>query len=558
MDDEQIEVMYSENISEKRPDQDPIDTYPTIKLADFGLSVYSGPRNAGEFSGGTPSYYPPEQLDWGNWFQRQNRPINPADHWTAKHNIWAIGKVLYDFVTMSPVDRLDKIMTLEPPYLPLRDYLANDNHYLPERYCDPIMPYSLSLQQLVRDCLAPRPSDRPDPDELLSRTLSGLKEAREDVYEGTEATAPGHSSLYRLWYRGNEIHNMPLGPLPSDPNDDDWARATHRDPNGTPLKLPEQVWKAWLDAKARGEAPPAPPSPNRLAADVQLSQQKFDDEARKKHEKILAARKSRRAKLIGRRVPQPPATTGPAPAHQADPGPQPAPNRPFSPPQPTKGLNDDLLEGLLDIKNGYQQQNAGDSGTLPPPDRPLLSSSDGNKGPSLPPSQRRAQIKGKGRAKTPSQSRLRRARSSERASTGQPLSSQYQPQIQQTPSAEYQLRIQQTPSTEYLPPEQIQHIQDSQQPPVSPAQHQPPSQANRAPANPQAQLPTPEQYNGMVIEEMKKELKHRHVSVPQPARPGAHVRKSEYKRKLQEADRQGKTGRGAWKKNTRNKRRKKG
>ena len=523
--DEQIEAMYSEAVSDEVAEHNPIDTYPTVKLADFGLSVYSGPRNAGEFGGGTPGYYPPEQLNWGYWFSPQNRPINPAESFTAKHNTWAIGRVLYDFVTMNPVDDLERIVTMEPlERLRQREYLENGNHYLPDRYCSDIVPYSLALQRLVRDCLSPRPGDRPDTDQLEARTLAGLIEARQRVYHGTVPIIPGHSSLYRVYYRGNEIHHMPLGPLPGDPNSNDWARATHRDPNGSPLRLPEQVWKAWLDVNARKA--PAPISLGKIKKAVQISQQKYDDEARKQHEKILAARRLRRADLTGRPVPQPPATTGPTPAPQANWEPRPAPNRPFS---RTRSRNDvaDLLAGLADIENGREQQNGGDSGP-PVPDRAVLSSSDENEDPIPAPYQRQ----------TPSQTQPVKSSeptSSKLASAGQP------------PSGEYQLQIQQTPSSEYQPPEQ---------PPVLPPQHQAlvDQQPPNAPVQAQPQLPSSEQYDRMIIREMVAELKDRRVTIPQPARAGGYVKKSEYKRKLQEADQAGKTGRGAWKVKKRRKR----
>ncbi len=152
--DEQIDAIYNEPIGSAQADHDPIHTYPTIKIADFGLSVYAGPRNVGEFGDGTPAYYPPEQIDRGNWFMPGNRPIDPTEAWTAKHNIWAIGRLLFDFVDMSPSNYLDDLMMMEPPNLfPQARYLTNDYHYLTERYCKSIVPYSLTLQTLVRDCL---------------------------------------------------------------------------------------------------------------------------------------------------------------------------------------------------------------------------------------------------------------------------------------------------------------------------------------------------------------------------------------------------------------------
>ena len=644
IDDEQIEAMYSETVSEARIDYDPVHTYPTIKMADFGLSVYSGPENAGEIVGGTSGYHPPEQLDWGNWFQQQHKPINLAEAWTAKFNIWGIGRLLFDFVTMAPSHIHGDILMMTPPnQFRQANYLANDNHYLPVRYCDKLIPYSLTLQMLVRDCLSPRPGDRPDPDQLEARTLAGLREARQSVYNGVVPIRPGHSSLYPLYYRGNEIEYMPPGPLPHYRARAEYYVATGKDHMmDAPLQLPT-FWRDWIDR--RFKKVPVPPSLREIEAAVQLSELNYEREAaaaRARFAAIMAARALPASQTTTRPAPGPvapgPVAPGPTPAPQTNPAPQPAPPQPFAEPRAPRSLTD-LLHGFQPAephteRDGNQPLQAnpfvlpqiqGQYGSVPPnavaeppaATAPQTSANgvvtipDGTVSPArasadltavldlmtaaplsaaaAPPTfvnglrisggatayqltsnltstaavesattsddEPRAKSKGKGKA------RPHIYAASSQTHEGFPIlpaprvswqTAVPQPSVQTNPHPPPSAQAQAQPQ---LPPAQA----TPRPPPPAPAQPQPQAQAQPQPQLP-TPTPTPAQYDLMLITEMRSELNHRNAPFPQPTKAGAYVRKSEYKRKLQEADLAGNTGRGAWKKENvgvGNKRRKK-
>lgn len=602
IDDEQIEAMYSETVSDERPDHDPIHTYPTIKMADFGLSVYSGPRNAGEFGGGTPGYYPPEHLDWGHWFQRQNRPINLAEAWTAKFNIWGIGRLLFDFVTMAPSNTLDDILMMGPLHkFRQADYLANDNHFLPVRYCTGLVPYSLTLQTLVRDCLSPRPGDRPDPDQLEARTLAGLREARQRVYNGVVPRPPGHSTLYRLYYRRNEIEYMPPGPLPNYLAREEYDAATQRDHMmDAPLQLPT-FWKAWIDANIK--KPPAPLSFSKIEAAVQLSELNYEQEAATAWAKLRAGRAAFGALMAARALPASqtitrpaprPIAPGPAPAYKANPAPQPAPARPFSGPRAPRNFTD-LLHGFQPAEP-YTGRDAEQALQANPFVLPQMQGQHVHVQPNAvaePPAAAAPQalangvlVSADGMVYPP------RARPDSTAvldlTTVAPLSAAAAPPTfvndllvsggdtayPQRPEPTSTVAVDLTINSDeprvnfkvkgkarghiYAEGPQTHEgfpILPAPRVPRQTAVQQPSTQANPPPAQAQAQpqLPTPAQYDRMIVAEMRSELNHRNVILPQPAKAGGYVRKSEYKRKLQEADQAGNTGRGAWKDNAGNK-----
>lgn len=110
---------------------EPMD-FPEIRISDFGLSVYTNENeidNPMSFTeGGTDGYKPPEQTqhkdNWGVDFE--SPPSTTRDGFTKAHNIWCVGKIIYDVMTLeSPgtLDRLRKATTED-------DYVANQNHFI--------------------------------------------------------------------------------------------------------------------------------------------------------------------------------------------------------------------------------------------------------------------------------------------------------------------------------------------------------------------------------------------------------------------------------------------
>ena len=287
--DEQINAVYNQ-----APNRDvkhgPIDTYPTIRLADFGLSVYAGPNNKGVDSFlhrvGTRGTWPPEQTEWGSWFTPGQRPVNPKAPWTAKHNIWCIGKLIHDCMTLDHWHCIDEAMHLETRSFTQEEYVTNRRHFLPKAWShcvQHVAAYDRSLFDLVRDCLSPRPEDRPAPDELVVKTLQGLRDTCEKMGSSTK---PGDASQYRLYYRRREIEELRSGPYWFPTNEADWNGAKRCDDSGVSLKLPEPKWKLWNDAR---RAKPAP-DPIKEQVAVQREYQRYQADRRKlrdRNEKLV-------------------------------------------------------------------------------------------------------------------------------------------------------------------------------------------------------------------------------------------------------------------------------
>lgn len=117
---------------------DSVDTYPTIRMADFGLSVYARPNNKGVDTFGdrvgTKGAWPTEQTKWGSWFTPGQRLVNSTAPWTAKHNSWCIGKLIYDCMTLDDWHCIDTTRRLETRSFTQEEYVATSRHFLPKAW----------------------------------------------------------------------------------------------------------------------------------------------------------------------------------------------------------------------------------------------------------------------------------------------------------------------------------------------------------------------------------------------------------------------------------------
>lgn len=143
--------------------------------------------------------------------------------------------------------------------------------------CSLLQPTINRLFDLVRDCLSPRPGDRPDPDKLVVQTLQGLKRTREKIGSGSK---PGGSSQYRPYYRRREIEEMLPGPYRFPANEGDLKGAKTYSDSGVPLKLQEPKWKQFNDARKPRQAP----DPTRGEAAVQREYQRYQQERQKQRD----------------------------------------------------------------------------------------------------------------------------------------------------------------------------------------------------------------------------------------------------------------------------------
>ena len=285
LEDDEIDNMYKDFTSGRANPNNPIHSYPSIKLADYGLSEYAGSRNKlSDFKGGTDGFRPPEQTGFGlippNHFEQHHWPVHPDDTWTERANVWGVGRVLYDCTTLDYYNVVDEIMGMTAEHLLGRkpamrqpEYLARGNHFLPEDWAPQAARlFTPQVLKLIRDCLYPRPGDRPDVDTLEKMARDGLQSTLDRLQK--------HSAPpYRLYYRGNEIEAMPLGRNQWEPIDFDYLGAKRQDALGTALQLPDPKWTNYLGPDERAQAAPAV-----IMAQAQQSHDKFQKDVKAKRD----------------------------------------------------------------------------------------------------------------------------------------------------------------------------------------------------------------------------------------------------------------------------------
>jgi hypothetical protein len=175
---------------------------------------------------------------------REKRMNDPGYKFLSTHNVWCLGKLMYDLMTLAWPHVLDAHMdnlTTEERY-----YGEYNEHAIPEIKTNKLPEYSSLLRDLIRECLHIKIGKRPNPEELVERTRRGLEAmVRSRQEEIRDPNGP------RLYYMGNEINHMPTGGAGLPMRRDDWAafRAGH---------FPNPLWQPllsgrWADEVRTGE-----------------------------------------------------------------------------------------------------------------------------------------------------------------------------------------------------------------------------------------------------------------------------------------------------------------
>ncbi|ETN36355.1 uncharacterized protein HMPREF1541_08632 [Cyphellophora europaea CBS 101466] len=216
--------------------------YPKVCVADFGLVfdtrtdvLLNPPPGAG-----TLGYRPPEQIGFGvgHNSRRFARPPNPERYkHTTAHNVWGIGKVLFDAMTgfgfkviQNALDNLEEAK-----------YEERGGHFLSRRWVDEYT--DVELANLVHQCLSPQAAQRPSLDDILNQTSAKIKELQHHLENaGTETMRKA-----RLYFREKELNYLVPGPRLADfeCNDYTYLQVRFRNPE-VPVDLPEAIWGDWL------------------------------------------------------------------------------------------------------------------------------------------------------------------------------------------------------------------------------------------------------------------------------------------------------------------------
>lgn len=186
---------------------------------------------------------PPQQYGFG-WIPQPNEP---DDDLTSKADVWAIGKVMYDLFSLSGHERFSTITAESRP-----QYLRNGRRMIPNFDRAPFAsdelyqesPYTKDLSDLIERCMHAEASRRPTPTELYEVTGKFMT----DRYSEAESTSAFSVGSRKLYYRGNEINNMPMGARNCAQHISvrDWHTLIapgNNDPNEPKLDIyPEQIW----------------------------------------------------------------------------------------------------------------------------------------------------------------------------------------------------------------------------------------------------------------------------------------------------------------------------
>ena len=213
--------------------------YPTAKLGDYGLAVktnLSDQNNPWRLTGaGTRRYLAPEQK------ARRQRPIahQRDDRLSSHTNIWGIGAVMYELLTLHSVQRALFPHEVDP---------AGTREGLGPITTLKVPEYSTDLRSLIRKCLRPNPHDRPRIGDLEDQTAIFRKHFN-DYYEGIREQPTTPHEDERLYYRGKEIEWMSTGnwlPTYIGHNSDDQHESGFPDPDLSPMEYPKFSRK-WSD-----------------------------------------------------------------------------------------------------------------------------------------------------------------------------------------------------------------------------------------------------------------------------------------------------------------------
>ena len=221
------------------PDLDiDLPTFPQLRLADFGLTVYSKGTEPADYEddAGTPYYMPPEQTEHG---REKWHILHPTLPYQKSHNVWAVGKVAFDIMCHFDSSWLERLWMDKADGNSIMNRGAadpDDEHFMDQDFSEMLkhpniawtaaaedMPYTMEIMKIVFDCLKPTPGQRPSTADVLKRSL----EARAEWLQGQEIGKNSRSYTVRdearLYFEKNDINNMPRGAA-NYGNDESFAR----------------------------------------------------------------------------------------------------------------------------------------------------------------------------------------------------------------------------------------------------------------------------------------------------------------------------------------------
>jgi len=220
--------------------------YPIPKLGDFGLAAITDQERRRENRAralkdrGTGNWKPPEyrvneMRDPNNYFFE----TESDDEWSTSEpgerdthrissdaNIWAVGAVMWALVTLRSVNILGAAVNniLQGRGATRPD--SDDTHVIAAFGADIQDLYSKQLLQLIRDCTALRPWDRPRAFHLLEILEARMQDVKRQV---EKSTLEGDEDRHMVYFKGSELNRLPEGDadLPA-PDDKFWSQFADR------------------------------------------------------------------------------------------------------------------------------------------------------------------------------------------------------------------------------------------------------------------------------------------------------------------------------------------
>lgn len=160
--------------------------------------------------------------------------------WTPAHNVWTVGKIVFDLSCHADHDDLDDLMKTECPYTFEGEKIFNRRrgHFMVKNW-DPLFAkiqgpnnvqswhYSSKLKDIIRDCLFPEAARRPGTQALLDQAKAGRDTYLNSLHIKHDSKTPAAirkrkrmplrflspAAENRLYFRHDEINTMGRGPM---------------------------------------------------------------------------------------------------------------------------------------------------------------------------------------------------------------------------------------------------------------------------------------------------------------------------------------------------------
>lgn len=246
--------------------------YARVKVSDFGLAdlTHAQSRRNPRFGIGTVGCYPPKarvfSAEWHRplngqqcvrgvgrqtYEQCRRAVVHSLDtkglSFISAHSVWAIGKTMHDLAFLKYGQEYQQRFDEEMSGL---DWQDQEIQYQLQEGLGFVIPpetqtYDDELNMLINDCFHLNAKDWPSAANLLVRAEAGLAKRKASV---TDSQDPN----LRLFFRTNEIKNMPLGNagLP-DPNEVEYTQLMsnkYTDVAWETLRPPHACWGDLMDA----------------------------------------------------------------------------------------------------------------------------------------------------------------------------------------------------------------------------------------------------------------------------------------------------------------------